>query len=158
MGPATPGAVVSYLPYNSGCLVFRGGPYAGDGIYVSNILVSHCNLHANTDLLTIIGVQHAIFEYCNFYDCEFDSSPVSNHPNLDMQAFSGDIHFRYCRFWDWVSEGIMLGAATEPSPHPWGPTYFMAAFLKVLTMAPMQPEWSRPGGISKRCTSTTTPA
>ena len=124
VGPATPGAVVSYLPYNSGCLVFRGGPYAGDGIYVSNILVSHCNLHANTDLLTIIGVQHAIFEYCNFYDCEFDSSPVSNHPNLDMQAFSGDIHFRYCRFWNWVSEGIMLGAATEPSPHPWGPTYF----------------------------------
>ena len=104
-------------------LSFRGGPSGGSGIFVTDITVTGCRLHGAFDLVLLVGVQRAVFDHCKFYDSVFDSGSFGAHPNLVEWAFSGDITFRYSEFWNWYSEGVMMGAFYDPDPNPYGACY-----------------------------------
>lgn len=90
-------------------LSFRGGPYGGSGIFVTDVNVSNCRIHSAFDLVLLIGVQRCIFDHCMFYDCPFDSGPEQNHPNMCEWGFSSDVTYRYCQWWNWYSEGVKMG-------------------------------------------------
>jgi hypothetical protein len=122
-GPVPSGAITysgnSYLT----ALAFRGGPYGGSGIYVTDITVSGCRIHGAFDLVLLVGVQRCVFDHCKFYDAPFDSGPNQNHPNVTEWAFSGNITYRYSEFYNWYSEGIMMGSSPDPDPNPYGACY-----------------------------------
>lgn len=122
-GPVPAGSITySMNSYLCG-ISFVGGPYGGSGIFFTDITVSHCRIHGAEDLVLLVGVQRALFDHDMFYDAPFDSGPLALHPNVCQWAFSGNITFRYSQFYNWYSEGIMMGASTDPNPNPYGAAY-----------------------------------
>ena len=107
-------------------LTFGGGPSGGGGdkaYYISDILVTNCNLHGAINLVLLIGVDRIIFDHCQFHD-NFGSiyGGLFPHPNVMEWAFSKDVTMRYCEWWDWEVEGIMMGASTSSG---WDGTLYM---------------------------------
>ena len=120
-GPVPSGAITYSGNSYISALSFRGGPYGGSGIFVTDITVTQCRIHGAFDLILLIGVQRALFDHCQFYDCPFDSGPEANHPNIAEWGFSGDITVRYCQWYNWYSEGFKMGDSAGDIQY--GPCY-----------------------------------
>jgi len=129
---------IVHLNYDQ-CLSVRAWDGKSQFNTISNISFYNCRFHGGNNLVILEHAWNFLFDHCKFYD-NVGLPGSAGHQNVIEYVNSGNVTFRYCEFWNWTAEGIMVyGSSTGPL-YVYGSVFRDAVQAGRVTQAFSQPQ------------------